>query len=650
MKQTRTRLGSLFIVVTMLLTILPVSAFAAEDKDAYSSLKAAIEAVPTDGTETTVTMTSDIAGMTTEQIITIQEGQNIVLDMAGHCITVAPDNFNGRPIVNYGTLTIKGNGTIDSSMATSKKNGTVGMGAIDNFGTLLIENGTYKGCVFGGAAIRNKEGASLTIEDGYFESNSSVYNFEGATAIINGGEFKSEACNAIEDDTGTAGHFAYAFISAGNLYFNNGKVTGVQGALAINNGYAEVKNGTFETVLCDHGSNTPFYALYIAGERGVVDATISGGTFKSATRVAVSVGNDNTGGDGGLNLPANATITGGTFIGGGSGTAALEAPKTGTLNITAGTFSSDVSDYVDRSSSVTTDAHGNFVILPNEKEDGVAEIDGKYYKTLGDALASAADGDTIKLLKNVDSNTAITIPAGVTLDGAGKALAYTGGSKETPSDGAFITAGGENVTIRNLTIETNNQIKHGVQFYCVTSGKLSGITVNGGAYTSVIVNNSQNIILENCVLNSNGYTNIEYAVGSNISDVVIPSLTVDNVTFKPAGETGAPLMIWVDKDTVGRIKPVIGGNPTDEDVVAKIKESVTNKDPGDVVISVELSDGSVENETVSGVGYPTGSTTYAITVDKADNGAVTASRTRASRGLTITLTVKPDEGYKLDDL
>ncbi|MCI7472889.1 MAG: hypothetical protein MSB10_04325, partial [Clostridiales bacterium] len=46
----------------------------------------------------------------------------------------------------------------------------------------------------------------------------------------------------------------------------------------------------------------------------------------------------------------------------------------------------------------------------------------------------------------------------------------------------------------------------------------------------------------------------------------------------------------------------------------------------------------------------TGSTTYAITVDKADNGAVTASRTRASRGLTITLTVKPDEGYKLDDL
>ena len=49
-------------------------------------------------------------------------------------------------------------------------------------------------------------------------------------------------------------------------------------------------------------------------------------------------------------------------------------------------------------------------------------------------------------------------------------------------------------------------------------------------------------------------------------------------------------------------------------------------------------------------GGSTGTTSYAITVEKADNGTVTASRTRASKGLTITLTVKPDEGYKLDKL
>ena len=43
-------------------------------------------------------------------------------------------------------------------------------------------------------------------------------------------------------------------------------------------------------------------------------------------------------------------------------------------------------------------------------------------------------------------------------------------------------------------------------------------------------------------------------------------------------------------------------------------------------------------------------TSYAITVSKADNGTVTASRTRGTKGPTITLTVKADEGYKLDTI
>ncbi|MCI7474051.1 MAG: S-layer homology domain-containing protein [Clostridiales bacterium] len=48
--------------------------------------------------------------------------------------------------------------------------------------------------------------------------------------------------------------------------------------------------------------------------------------------------------------------------------------------------------------------------------------------------------------------------------------------------------------------------------------------------------------------------------------------------------------------------------------------------------------------------YSSGSTSYAITVDKTDNGTVISSRTRSSKGLTVTLTVKPNEGYKLDTL
>ena len=45
-----------------------------------------------------------------------------------------------------------------------------------------------------------------------------------------------------------------------------------------------------------------------------------------------------------------------------------------------------------------------------------------------------------------------------------------------------------------------------------------------------------------------------------------------------------------------------------------------------------------------------GTASYAITVEGSANGTVTASRQTASKGLTVTLTVKPDQGYKLGDI
>lgn len=45
-----------------------------------------------------------------------------------------------------------------------------------------------------------------------------------------------------------------------------------------------------------------------------------------------------------------------------------------------------------------------------------------------------------------------------------------------------------------------------------------------------------------------------------------------------------------------------------------------------------------------------GTSSYAITVNSAKNGGVTASHKTASKGTTVTLTVKPDKGYVLDTL
>ena len=59
-------------------------------------------------------------------------------------------------------------------------------------------------------------------------------------------------------------------------------------------------------------------------------------------------------------------------------------------------------------------------------------------------------------------------------------------------------------------------------------------------------------------------------------------------------------------------------------------------------------------ETIPATGSSSGSvsgvTTYAITVEEADNGNVTADRKSAAKGTTVTLTIAPDKGYTLETL
>ncbi len=52
----------------------------------------------------------------------------------------------------------------------------------------------------------------------------------------------------------------------------------------------------------------------------------------------------------------------------------------------------------------------------------------------------------------------------------------------------------------------------------------------------------------------------------------------------------------------------------------------------------------------SGGSSSSGSTTYTVTTDSARNGSVSVSPKNASKGTTVTITVKPNSGYELDDL
>ena len=155
----------------------------------YASLQEAVNAASASDQATTITLVADIADIHASDIVTIPSEANLTLDMNEKKITVASD-FTGRPLINRGTLTITGNGTIDSSASN-----TGGYGAVDNYGVLTIENGTFTGSVnASGASIKNRPDATLTIYDGLFNGAvTAVYN--AGKTYIHGGIFDCRSCS-----------------------------------------------------------------------------------------------------------------------------------------------------------------------------------------------------------------------------------------------------------------------------------------------------------------------------------------------------------------------------------------------------------------------------------------------------------------------
>ena len=463
------KLLAIVISMAMIVAMMPAGVFADTPdvinvQDA-SGLKAAIDNAPKNSKETHIMLQNNIENLTTDQIFNIESGKNIVLDMNKHSITVKTD-FVGRPIVNEGTLKVKGEGTIDSS---ASDNG--GYGAINNKGTLIIENGTYSGSTSAsGASIRNTgKNSVLTINDGIFEkATCAVYN-EG-TATIENGKFVGTTCSKC--DSNIWSYTVRNTSTDSNMVINGGEFIGTQGAVSAASGYLEINNGTFKTVDCENNHGAIFYALYVAGEVGGAECVVNGGHFETeGNKAAVLVGNDNTGGDGGINAKATTYVKGGTFIAPNGVTALKGAEKTGNPVITGGTFSSDVRAYI-ADGYVLTDGT---VVKNKNSADAAASIDEQCFKTLAGAIAAASDGDTVKLIKDIKED--ITVPAGksITIDLNSKSITNSSSDTITVAQGANLTLKGTG-TVDNITHKKAALVNYGTA------------VLDGGTYTRSLEN------------------------------------------------------------------------------------------------------------------------------------------------------------------
>ncbi|WP_301010429.1 S-layer homology domain-containing protein [Anaerotignum lactatifermentans] len=529
-----------------------------------------------DDEETTITLSNNIEGD-----FTVEKSKNIVLDLNGYTIK----NTSDHTITNNGTLTIK-----DSS----EKTGTIdnvshARAAVWNNGIAILEGGTYTRSLENGIDEGNSGGNSyynivnhnhmtiksgVTVEqDGNFSSmiengwydGSQNKDKESSVMIIEGGTF-SGGLNTIKND------------DYGELTINGGTFTNMAQAAFLNWNVATVNGGTFEA---NEGSNAIILNGYGNATMDKGELTINDGNFNTKqndvnfietmytkggyTSGTIEVNGGNIYGDIQLSdVTAGATlsITNGVTINGN-----ITNGGVANVDVNGATINGKVSNTGNGSMAVTEskvsdfDEINNIIFIDSSKTDGtsipnsnigdaVAMIGATPYDTFDAAITAAKSGQTIRLMKNVEVDHAVTIPAGVTLDG-GKNTTITLTTKL--DKGAFITAGGDNVTIRNITINTNGNAKHGVQFYCVKDGEMDKVTVNGGYYTSVIVNGAEATI-KNSTLNlddGKGYANIEFAVGKGVTTV--PKVTIENVTVTP----NRPV-VYMDKTTFDRIQALSG--------------------------------------------------------------------------------------------
>ncbi|HIQ86679.1 MAG TPA: hypothetical protein IAD33_04250, partial [Candidatus Scatomorpha gallistercoris] len=412
-------------ILTVLLAVCLVVALgtvtAAADETSVSTPEELQSAVNSSGT---VTLTNNMV-FDTEDIVEIPENVNITLDMNGNSITVN-SYFDGRPIVNRGTLTVTGDGTIDSSASSAD-----GLGSIDNYGTLTIENGTFRGSLNSNSTnIWNRSGGTMYINGGVFDTNpTQIATEDDSITVINGGSFTSPWYPAIENNghmtinggnftntscsTCDSSHWGYTirsgFDSQGAyLRINNGDVTGTQGGVAIVGGTADIYGGIYKTVDCEKDHGSAFYALYVTGESYNTSTRVFGGTFEAFNKNALQIGNSNPAPDSGKGESSLVLVYDGVFIGGGDSEAILvhdTANAIGAANVFGGTFKNesgtvtDVHEYIPKGAALTQDTSGK--VVEDNTNPIVARVDGIGYTNLQDAINAASESATVTLEANI---------------------------------------------------------------------------------------------------------------------------------------------------------------------------------------------------------------------------------------------------------
>lgn len=462
--------------------------------------------------------------------IEIPEGTTVNIEVpAGVTVKLSKDGENKR-IMNYGDVTISGEGTIESAY-----------GIMRNYNTLTIDGGNFKTTNWGGGtAFVNEQNATMIINNANIDAEYwSLYNDRGTmtvnnaqvstlycalfnnngTVTVNGGSFKSLSDNKREWAYSVMARGENAVTTIGEIGADDSEIfiAGVQGAASSDtNAKLIINSGTFATYFTQDGEELNFYALYTATGG---TATVNGGRFyrenNTSNRPCIYIGNNDTG-----TTLGYMELNGGYYkdCGQVQNTTETVAPATGYKWVELET---PITETVEFFGKQYTNTYYYQIV---EGEDlGYKEVEGGYEIYSAKGLQWLAEqvnggdnfsGKTVTLTADIDLENAEWTPIGTTDNPfAGK---FDGGSK----------------IISNLTVNSPEEAFKGLFGRLVTPGTISNVNINNAAVTGydevgAIVGSAYTGSVSNCHVSGDiaieghyhvgGITGYGYATISNCS-------------------------------------------------------------------------------------------------------------------------------------
>ena len=513
-----------------------------------------------------------------------------------------------------------------------------------NFPEIVIAatSGSHAVTFSGGLEVQS--GASLTLGNSANYNPQVTINYTFGSDVVVAGELKFDG-NMNKDS---------------NVTFSDGAALTVQETGTASIGHVKVSGGSDEQPLITvaEGGTLNVSAPDMGSEGGTIEAAgtaiqNNGGTLNLGSGTIKSTSNDSSvpvissnGGEVNLKItqetdsqtPPTMSV---------EGAPAISVTGDATLTVEEGSISNTTG------APAVTVGEGATVVIPEDSkaeiksEGGNAAIDlapGANVQQGGNTI-TVAPGEDESASNYVDNfgNVVLTsggkndkgdIPANTVIQPDGTAISGTNELPTVKDDGSVtIPQGGATITNpEGDKVEVGNDAE-------IPSIVIGVKDADGNVATSKSIKlGDDTLTLQTAVFNSEidltDYTCTVTSSDTNVATVPETPDTDGKIAVTPVGTGTATITATYKSSDAPETLALLADGEIDNDGTLTAKFNVT--------VEKESSGG--------GGGGSSSSTTYAVSVEDSKNGSVSVSPKRAEKGDTVTITVKPDTGYELDEL